>query len=115
MVTAEDIGQRIKALRKKHGLKQSDFVAGLGITPSYLSKIEHGLERPGRELLLKMVKEFNISIDWLLYGEENESSIRTKSEKETLLLTSFRDLSENEAETILALLIQMASKNKKKS
>ena len=42
-------GRRLRELREERGLSAKDMAAGLGISPAYLSALEHGRRgRPGR-------------------------------------------------------------------
>lgn len=54
------LGAKLRAEREKRGLSQKEVAGGMGITPSYLSELEHG-KRPWsarlRDLFLKTVKE----------------------------------------------------------
>ncbi|AQS92095.1 transcriptional regulator [Gluconobacter albidus] len=106
MEEAIDIGQRIKKLRRDLGLKQADFVAALDISRSYLSKIESGKEQPGRELLLKIAQEYNLTFDWLISGVGNRSPLYPLTDQEIQLLQAFRSLPSEEAETHLKLMLQ---------
>ena len=106
------ISDRIRSLRKKLKLKQADFVAGLNISRSYLSKLETGEEQPGRDLLIRMSQEFNVSLDWLTSGTEDAVPARALNEQEALLLMAFRSLPPDEAETHLKLMLQRANKDR---
>jgi len=106
------ISDRIRSLRKKLKLKQADFVAGLNISRSYLSKLETGEEQPGRDLLIRMSQEFNVSLDWLTSGTEDAVPARAVNEQEALLLMAFRSLPPDEAETHLKLMLQRANKDR---
>ncbi|MFT8479624.1 MAG: helix-turn-helix transcriptional regulator [Gluconobacter oxydans] len=106
MEEANDIGQRIRKLRTDLGMKQADFVAALDISRSYLSKIESGTEQPGRELLLKIAQEYNLTFDWLLSGVGNRTPLYPLNDQEIQLLQAFRALPREEAETHLKLMLQ---------
>ena len=107
-----EIGKRIKLLRKELGLKQADFVAGLDVSRSYLSKLETGEEQPGRDLLIRMAQEFKISLDWLASGSGEMRPATATNEQEALLLFAFRSLPPDEAETHLKLMLQRAKKDR---
>ena len=49
----------MRLLRMMSGIKLKDLAFRLGVTTSYLSKIERGLAKPGSELLQKMAKALN--------------------------------------------------------
>lgn len=108
------IGDRIRQLRREVGLKQADFVAGLDISRSYLSKIESGEEQPGRELLIRVSHEYGVSLDWITSGVGNMKPARAITEQEAVLLQAFRSLPADEAETHLKLMLQRVNKSHQK-
>lgn len=112
MENASNISVRIRSLRKELKLKQADFVAGLNISRSYLSKLETGDEQPGRDLLIRMAHEFNVSLDWLTSGTGGMRPAQATNEQEALLLMAFRSLPKDEAETHLKLMLQRANKDR---
>jgi len=63
----EGIGYRIRALRGN--LLQEDFAKYLGISQGQLSKIERGKLGPTAEILIRLVKRFGKSADWILMGK----------------------------------------------
>ncbi|MBS1068823.1 helix-turn-helix domain-containing protein [Gluconobacter cerinus] len=112
MENTSRISDRIKSLRKRLNMKQADFVAGLNISRSYLSKLETGEEQPGRDLLIRMSHEFNVSLDWLTSGSGDAVPARAINEQEALLLIAFRSLPPDEAETHLKLMLQRSNKDR---
>ena len=63
------VGRRIRELRG-FDTSQADLARRLGVTQAYLSMIEHGKREIGGTILLTISREFQISIEWLLTGEE---------------------------------------------
>jgi len=45
----------IKSFLKKHKIKGKDMACGLGITPEYLSRIIKKKQKPGRDLIIKII------------------------------------------------------------
>ena len=111
MESKKTIGQRIRELRKEMKMKQADFVSGLSISRSYLSKIESGDEKPGRELLIRMCSEFGLSLDWLTSGIGDKRKAEAQNDQEALLLYAFRSMPKDEAETHLKLMLQRVNKD----
>ena len=68
----DTVGERIKQIRVEAGQTQAVFASNLGITPSYVSKIEHGLEDPSMTLI-KLVS--------LTYGYEENYIIGVEARK----------------------------------
>ena len=68
------IGERLERLRKNKKLKQKDMAKILGIDSSSYSKIEAGKLALTVKHILKLAETFNISMDWLLLGQGEESA-----------------------------------------
>ncbi len=60
---------RVKAIRKKLKLKQEDFCKRVKMSETQLSKIENGKNKPGHDFYYNLVKEFDVNLNYLLFGE----------------------------------------------
>lgn len=67
------LGLRIAALRRKAGLSQAELARRLRISPSAVGMYEQGRREPAVEVLLAMAKIFDVSLDYLLTGSEQEN------------------------------------------
>ena len=67
-VDLEGIGCRIRSLRSE--MLQEDLARYLGISQGQLSKIERGKLAPTVEILIRLVKKFGKSADWILMGQD---------------------------------------------
>lgn len=57
-------GERIRVLRAERGVSQKDMAAAIGVSPAYLSALEHGRRGvPSWTLIQKMIGYFNIIWD----------------------------------------------------
>ena len=63
-------GERIKATRKKLGLTMEEFGKPIGAKPSAISNWERGEYYPSHKFLLALEEHYDISINFMLYGEE---------------------------------------------
>ncbi|QNT77593.1 helix-turn-helix domain-containing protein [Entomobacter blattae] len=63
-----DIGFRIRQLRKERNLTQVEVAVALGISRPFLTAIENGNNSPGRATLSAIAEYFQVSVDWLLAG-----------------------------------------------
>lgn len=64
-----DLGSRIKKMRKQKNITQKEFSERIYVTQSYVSRLESNKERP-TDMLLKLISlEFGISLAWLKDGE----------------------------------------------
>lgn len=56
----------LSELRKSKGLTQRYLSKKFGVSTSTISAYEHGKREPPTRILLEMVKEFDVSLDYLL-------------------------------------------------
>lgn len=70
-------GRRIRNLRKYRVLTQTELGDKIGIKKSAISRIESGSALPSREVLDKMAKYFNVSVDYLLGNIDTYNMIDT--------------------------------------
>lgn len=52
-------------------MTQAEFGRRIGVAQSYLSALEHGEKEPGAAVLFAISREFDISVDWLLTGQQH--------------------------------------------
>ncbi len=60
----------LKQIRKKKGYSQLKVALDLNISREALSYYENGKRSPDIEMLCRMSEYFNVSIDYLIKGEE---------------------------------------------
>ena len=60
------ISETIAALRRERGLTQHQVADRLGVTASVVSAYEGGLRQPSYEVLIKLVRLYGVSADYLL-------------------------------------------------
>jgi transcriptional regulator with XRE-family HTH domain len=65
------IGERIKNRRLELGLSQDTLAQQAGISKSFLSDLETGKRSIGAETLLDLGRAMNVSLDFLMSGEES--------------------------------------------
>lgn len=62
------IGERIKTQRQKLNLTREIFSEKINISPQFLAEVENGKKGISIETLYKICDTFNISSDYLLFG-----------------------------------------------
>jgi len=82
----EKVGKFIKELRKKNNLTQAELADKYGVTYQAVSKWENGINLPEISLIRQMSKDFNVSVEDILDGEENPNSYKKHPVKFALLL-----------------------------
>jgi transcriptional regulator with XRE-family HTH domain len=57
-------GERVRSLRRERGIAQRDMAAAIGVSPAYLSALEHGRRGvPNWAMVQKIIGFFNIIWD----------------------------------------------------
>nr|WP_223182519.1 MULTISPECIES: helix-turn-helix transcriptional regulator [unclassified Streptomyces] len=59
------MGPRLRAAREQHGATLAGIGCATGISPSTLSRIETGRRKPTLEVVLRLAKEYGVSLDEL--------------------------------------------------
>lgn len=100
------IGQRIKQRRKELKLTQVQIKDLCGISNGNLSELENGNRLPSAGALIALSKVLNVSIDWILTGENPFCDISNEilSPLENEYLNTFRKLALDDQEEILELI-----------
>ncbi|WP_242830401.1 helix-turn-helix transcriptional regulator [Clostridium thermobutyricum] len=62
----------MKSERVKQDIQQKDFAKELGITPQYLCLIEKGKVEPRRDLMIKIAKALDTTVQELFFTDEEE-------------------------------------------
>jgi transcriptional regulator with XRE-family HTH domain len=62
------VSSRLKLVRKEHDYTRRDMALRLGITQTNLYKNESGICFPRMDTLHRLHTDFDISMDWLLFG-----------------------------------------------
>lgn len=87
-----NIGERITQLRKQHSLSQEELAKKAGVSRTIIGNYERNSNTPSIEVLVKLAKIFNVSVDFLI--GEGELSSFDKS-----LLKRIEDIEKLDSET----------------
>lgn len=60
---------RIKELRKKLGMNQTEFGARIGLKQTTIAGYENGSRNPLDSIIISICREFNVNENWLRTGE----------------------------------------------
>lgn len=78
-------GEKLKHLRENRNLLQKDLAENLGVTSQTISGWEIDRTRPDYEMLQKIAKLFDVSIDYLLDNEPSEEFKEQSEENQEIL------------------------------
>lgn len=70
-----DIGDRIKQLRTERSWRQEDLGLRAGINKQLISRYELHITKPTFDVLINIAKAFDVTLDYLVYGEVVEERI----------------------------------------
>lgn len=64
----EQLGERIKSVRKAMGLTMEEFGKKLGMTKASVSRIENGINGPSEQTVRLICSTFGVDYTWLTQG-----------------------------------------------
>lgn len=73
------IADRIIELRKGDGMTQTQLASKLNISASAVGMYEQGRRVPSIDMLIRMSKIFDVSLDYLITGSEHRQSGRKEA------------------------------------
>jgi transcriptional regulator with XRE-family HTH domain len=79
------LGNKIRTLRLERGWSQPELAQKIGATKQRVWRYENDINAPVFEVLKKIAKVFNVSLDYLVFDEEQSANIKDKN-----LLHSFQ-------------------------
>lgn len=65
------LGSKIKALRNKQKMTQSELASCVGVTKSTIAAYENNSRLPSYEILLKLADTFGVSLDYLFRDQSD--------------------------------------------
>lgn len=71
MKAQEQLGMRVKYLRKKLRWSQEDLALNANINKNYICDLENGRRNPSLEILERLALAFNITLEELFKGIES--------------------------------------------
>ncbi|MDM8160452.1 helix-turn-helix transcriptional regulator [Labilibaculum sp. K2S] len=84
--------ERVKKIREDEKMSQKEFSEALGVSLGYIGGVETGRNPINHTFLASLKEKFNISADWLLFGEESIVNIEDSFKMALILDTSDREV-----------------------
>lgn len=75
MFIIEQFGERLRSLRKEHGLSQQELAERLGVSHMTVRRLESDESRPQGEILAGLVNALGVDLEWLLTGRSSTYSV----------------------------------------
>jgi SOS-response transcriptional repressor LexA len=87
MHTTSSLGERIKNVRDRFGLKQEEFGNAVGISGNRISEIENDKGGTKAAVLISICREFKVAPEWLISGtgamlKEQEPAVSPDTQKQ---------------------------------
>jgi transcriptional regulator with XRE-family HTH domain len=80
------LGKRIEDLRRKRGLTSRELAAGVQVTSSLISQIEHDKTSPSLDTLRRIAKALRVPLTYLLLEDDLEPQVVRKRERHVIHL-----------------------------
>jgi transcriptional regulator with XRE-family HTH domain len=84
----EAFGRRLRDLREGAGEDQKDVAELLSLSISSISNYEAGESAPNYENLAKLVTHYDVSVTWLLFGQEGGEHLMSKEAYDLFVQTA---------------------------
>lgn len=68
-----EVCERMEEVRAKAGLTQRQFARKIGVDPDTVVRWETKDKVPSLIPVISVAKNFGVSMDWLVFGKENEN------------------------------------------
>jgi len=94
-------GDNLKRLRIEKGISQEEMAKKIKVHANHLSRYERGLSAPSIEVVEKMAKLLEVSIDELVSGSVNERMEKNIADRE--LLNIFQKVQNLEPQQLFAV------------
>lgn len=108
-----NLGDKIKLLRKEKKITQQELANALSLSQSTIGMIEKNRQGVGRKTLIKIANFFNVTVDYLLSDDEKiECTEEIKKERDYSLTIKEQEDIDDEAKKIIEELTMSFSKNK---
>lgn len=103
-VLSADFPSKLKVLRANQGWPQGQLANMIGADLQRISKYERGVIWPTMELIVRMVKVFDVSVDFLIRDDKDTAVAKIKNQKLLRRLEAVNDLPEDDQETVISFL-----------
>ncbi|HYF33135.1 MAG TPA: helix-turn-helix transcriptional regulator [Chitinophagaceae bacterium] len=96
-----DIAFNLKRLRTEKAISQEDMAKKTKVHANHLSRYERGLSAPSIEVVEKMAKLLDVSIDELVFGSVSERMEKNISDRELLsMFQKIQSLGQQQQDTV---------------
>lgn len=109
------LGQKIKSLRKEKNWSQDELAYHANIDGRQVSRYENDRVTPSVEVVVKLAKAFDVSVDHLLFDDAPKRPLHKSTNKLTEKIMHLDNMSEEDEKSLLHVVSAIEAKNKLKS
>lgn len=103
-VLSPDFPAKLRELRKSRGWSQGQLAKKIGADLQRVSKYERGVIWPTMELMVKIAKSFDVSVDFLVRDDKKAAVGKIKNQELLHQLEEINNLPEGDQETVVSFL-----------
>ena len=101
---SKDFPEKLRVLRKNKGWSQGQLGKKIGADLQRISKYERGVMLPTMELMVRIAKAFDVSVDFLIRDDKESAVGKIKNQKLLEQLEAINNLPEENLETVVSFL-----------
>ena len=109
------LGKKLKQLRQEKGWSQDEFAFHAEIDGRQVSRYENDKVTPSVEVVIKMARAFDVSLDFLLLDEAPRRPLQSPMSKLAQRVIAIDELSDDDERSLLHLIDAIEAKNKLKA
>ncbi|MCP3942610.1 MAG: helix-turn-helix domain-containing protein [Desulfobacteraceae bacterium] len=103
-ILSKGFPKKLKGLRTKKGWSQGQLGKKIGADLQRISKYERGVMWPTMELMVRLAKVFDVSVDFLIRDDKTAAVAKIKNQKLLNKIEAINDLPEDDQETVISFL-----------
>ncbi len=103
-ILSKDFPTKLKQLRNSKGWSQGQLANQIGIEANRVSKYERGVLWPTLELMVRIAKAFNVSVDYLVRDDRDIAINKIQNQQLLQQLEQLDDLPKQYQETLVSVL-----------
>ena len=103
-ILSRDFPDKLKNLRKNRGWSQGQLAQKIGADLQRISKYERGVMWPTMELMVRIAKAFEVSVDYLIRDEESAAIGKIKNQTLLHQIEEVNNLPDEELQTVISFL-----------
>ena len=103
-VLSKDFPEKLRTLRKNRGWSQGQLGQKIGADLQRVSKYERGVMLPTMELMVRIAKAFDVSVDFLIRDDKEAAVGKIKNQELLHQLEEINNLPEGDQGTVVSFL-----------